>query len=444
MDDEMRKNEDPSAEQEPTAAEPMAASADPADVPAAQVSAPVEPDWRFGEAFPKSALKKKRSGYGSFFAIFGAVLGVCVLLLIGVICLGDGSFQIIRNLRTERVVYVREDDGTSGLLTPNEAAHKVKASAVSITIRTETATGIGSGIVYTADGYILTNHHVIEGAKAIQVLLPDGTAYDATVVGSDPRGDVAVLKIAATGLTPAELGSSADLLVGDAVVAIGTPANLNYAGSATFGTVSATARLVPITNTATGAVEKKMTLIQTDTSVNPGNSGGPLADMYGRVVGMVVMKISSFEGVGFALPMDGVRSIVDEIIRSGSFKGTHPIAEGRSLLGVTGHGGQQGVWYSDVADAATGAMDASEVEKPGYHLMRENGVYVMEVSGTNAAGKLQKGDIIMKVDGQNVYATTDLIDIVNRRYAGESVTLTVSRGSLVLTVEVVLTEEALA
>lgn len=402
-------------------------------------------DWRFG-AEPAPAEKKRKGGHGGFFAIFGSVFGVCVLLLIGVLCLGDGSFQIIRNLKTERVVYVREDDGTSGLLTPHEAADKIGASTVSITVRTETGSGVGSGFIYTADGYVLTNRHVIDGATAVQVVLPDGTAYDAQVIGSDAIGDVAVLKISATGLTPAEIGSSADLLVGDDVVAVGTPANLNYAGTATFGSVSATARLVPITNSTTGAVEKKMTLIQTDTSVNPGNSGGPLADMYGKVVGMVVMKITvhggvSFEGIGFALPIDGVKTIADEIIKSGSFKGVNPIAEGRSLLGVTGHGGQKGLWYSDIADAETGAMDVSETEKAGYHLMRESGVYVMEINGNNASGKLQRGDIIMKVDGQNVYATTDLIDIVNRRYAGENVTLTVLRGEEQITVEITLYEE---
>lgn len=421
-----------------------------AEAPARQASAPVSPsvDWRFGEGAKDAAPKKRKNGYGGFFAMFGAVVGVCMLLLIGVICLGDGSFQIIRNLKTERVVYVREDDGSSGLLTPNEAAQKISASTVTILIRTETAEGNGSGIIYTEDGYILTNHHAVRDAVSLQVMLQDGQCYDATVVGSDAKGDLAVLKIEATGLTPAEFGSSADLLVGDAVLAVGTPVGPEYAGTVTFGSVSATGRLVPIFNSTTGALERKMTLIQTDATVNPGNSGGPLADMYGRVVGVVVMRISqyggnTYEGIGMALPIDGVKVVADEIIRTGSFQGAHPYVEGRSLLGLTGHGGEKGVWYSDAADPETGTMAASEVEKEGYHLMRERGVYVLGVNGVNAAGKLQKGDIVMKVNGQNVYITNDLIDIANRYHVGESVTLTISRGDQVLTVTIVLAEEPL-
>ena len=148
MDDNMRMNDGQElptdqvatpAEQaiDPTdqVATPADQAIDPADqvvTPAEQAAAADEMDWRFGATAPVESPVKKR-GVGGFFAIFGAVFGVCVLLLIGVICLGDGSFQIIRNLRTERVIYVREDDGTSGLLTPNEAAHKVAASTVTIT-----------------------------------------------------------------------------------------------------------------------------------------------------------------------------------------------------------------------------------------------------------------------------------------------------------------------
>jgi S1-C subfamily serine protease len=273
MEDDVRINAEQSvepAEQTVEPAEQVDGSAEQAAEPAEQAAEPAEqtaepagqavpsPDWRFGEGGePPAPTKRKRSGNGGFFAVFGAVFGVCLLLLIGVICLGDGSFQIVRNLKTERVVYVREDDGSSGLLTPNEAADRIAASTVSITVRTADGSGIGSGFVYTADGYILTNHHVIADATSVQVLLPDGMAYDATVVGSDKAGDVAVLKIEATGLIPVQTGSSDDLLVGDELVAVGTPANLNYAGTATFGTVSATARLVPILNTDTGAVEMK-------------------------------------------------------------------------------------------------------------------------------------------------------------------------------------------
>ena len=460
MDENMRTNDgqelpadqvaepvDQAAEPNDQAAEPVDQTAeanDQADVPAEQTDAPVAMDWRFGASAKAAEPPAKRKGIGGFFAVFGAVFGICVLLLIGVICLGDGSFQIIRKVQTERVVYVREDDGTSGLLTPNEAAQKVAASTVTIVVKTETASGNGSGFIYTADGYVITNHHVIKDATVVQVMLADGMTYDATVVGSNEDGDVAVLKIEATGLVPAQIGSSADLLVGDAVLAVGTPRSLAYAGTATFGTVSATDRLMPLVD-ENGNIEKKLTLIQTDVSINPGNSGGPLADMYGKVVGMVVRKVTvydgvPYEGIGLALPIDGVKIIADEIIRTGSFTGDNPIAEGRSLLGLTGHGGVQGMWYADEANAA-GVMEASETEKPGYHYMPVSGVYVMAVGGTNAAGKLYKGDIVTKLNGQNVYVTADLIEMVNRYHAGETVQLTVLRGGEQIIVEIVLLEE---
>jgi serine protease Do len=425
-------------------AEPQVMSSEP------QVMPPQPLAWGFGDqsaVLPIEPKKeKKRTGQIAFFAIFGAIFGICVLLLFLTLWLGDGGFEIIRNIRSERVIYVREDDGTSGLLTPNEAAQKVGASTVTVLVTTEAGSGNGSGFVYSADGYIITNHHVIEGATSVQVVLSTGVAYDATVKGYNEEADVAVLKIEAEGLVPAELGSSADLLVGDDVLAVGTPAKLDYAGTTTFGKVSATNRLVALTDTA-GTVVKKMTLIQTDTSVNPGNSGGPLADMYGKVVGVVVMKVSTYggttyDGIGFALPIDGVKLIVNDIIKKGSFNGINPIAEGRSLLGVTGHGGTKGMWYSDEANAMTGAMDASETEKDGYHLMKEDGVYVTAVNGGDAVGKMQVGDIVIKINGFQVRTVYDLIGEANRHYAGESVTLTVLRGDEIIEVSVRLYEDS--
>ncbi|MBQ9098446.1 MAG: trypsin-like peptidase domain-containing protein [Clostridia bacterium] len=395
-------------------------------------------DWQFG-AEPSDA--KKRPGKGAFFAIFGAVFGVCLLLLAVTLWLGDEGFQIIRNIYNERVIYVRQDDGTSGLLTPNEAADKVKKSTVTIVVTTANSTGHGSGFVYTADGYIITNHHVIESAVSVQVVLPDGRTVDATVRGSNAAADVAVLKVEADGLVPAELGKSMDLLVGDDVVAVGTPAKLDYAGTSTFGKVSATNRLIPLTDT-TGTVAKKMTLIQTDTSVNPGNSGGPLADMYGRVVGVVVMKVTSYDDIGFALPIDGVKIIADAIIQKGSFDGVNPIAEGRSLLGLTGHGGEAGKWYSDIPDPITGAMISSDTALEGYHHMACAGIYVTEVNGGNAVGKMQAGDIICKANGLNMRDVTDLIEEVNRHHVGESVILTVWRNGETIEVSIVLYEQS--
>ena len=419
------------AEQPVALAEPVSASEPPRD-------------WAFGDTVAAAPTPEKTRGI-PFFVMFLIAFGLCMLLFLAVLLFGDGKFEIIRNVMRERIIYVREDDGTSGLLTPNEAADRVRQSTVSIAVTTETGSGIGSGFVYSADGYIITHYHVIEDAKTVQVILPDGTAVDGVVKGYNVDADVAVVKINVTGLVPATLGVSADLLVGDDVVAIGTPAKLDYAGTATFGKVSATRRLLSITD-ASGSVTKKMTVIQTDTQVNPGNSGGPLADMYGNVIGVVVMKIieqndTVFEGMGFALPIDGVKEIADAIIATGSFTGKNPIVEGRSLLGVTGHGGKQGLWYADATNP-DGTVPYSETEKAGYHYMWESGIYVMGVNGTNAIGKVKEGDIITAVNGLHVSDTRALIAAVNRYYAGERVTLTVYRGTQFVDVEILLYEEA--
>ena len=416
----------------------------PSDAPTACEQAPPENPWSFGEA-PVPKAEGKRATVG-FFGLFGCAFAVCMVLLALVLLLGDGRYEIVRDIIQERIIYVRQDDGTSGLLTPNEAADKAKKYTVSVIITTETGTGIGSGFVYSADGYICTNYHVIEDAQTVQVILSDGIAYDATVKGYNEAADVAVLRINAPNLTVAPLGSSAELLVGDAVVAVGTPGKLDYAGTATFGTVSATRRLISV-GSGNGSIAKKMTMIQTDTQVNPGNSGGPLVDMYGNVVGVVVMKLTdmngvTFEGIGFALPIDGVKQIADAIIATGSFTGKNPIAEGRSLLGVTGHGGLKGVWYAD--EVVTGStVPSSETELPGYHYMWDNGVYVSDLNGANAVGRMQVGDIITHVNGLRISTTTDLISAVNRCHAGETVAVTVLRGGTQVIVEVPLAEEPL-
>lgn len=400
-------------------------------------------EWRFGEGAVEEK-SKKGSGQKQFFILFGVVFGICLLLLILTMFLGNGGIQLVRNITKERIVYVRNDDGSSGLLTPQEAADKIKRSTVTVSVTTAAGSGIGSGFVYSADGYICTNNHVVQDAVSVQVILPDGKAVDALVKGYDEAADIAVLKIEAEGLVPVEFGSSEDLLVGDEVVAVGTPAKLDYAGTATFGTVSATNRLVIMSDSSTGSVSKKMTLIQTDTSVNPGNSGGPLADMYGKVVGVVVMKVSTYggsdyEGIGFALPIDGVRQIADAIISKGAFSGRNPYVEGRSLLGLTGHGGVEGRWY--YVDSSSGAVTESKTEQSGYHQMIASGIYVMEINGANAQGKVSVGDVITQVNGLNVTSTTELIGAVNRYYAGETVTLTVRRGAETLYVEIMLYEE---
>ena len=252
---------------------------------------------------------------------------------------------------------------------------------------------------------------------------------DATVVGTNEAADIAVLKINKTGLTPVKIGSSAATLVGESVVAVGTPAKLDYASTATFGKISATNRIVSITNDAGTAVTKRMRVLQTDTSVNPGNSGGPLANMYGEVVGIVVMKVSYFggtvfDGIGFAIPIDGARIIIDAIIANGAFTGENPVATGRTLMGVTGRGLVGGYWYSSLTAES---IESSETEVEGYVYMPFDGVCVTVAESANVKGKILAGDMITKINGQNMYTINDVIEIVNLHEAGEVLTLTVMR-----------------
>jgi S1-C subfamily serine protease len=172
-----------------------------------------------------------------------------------------------------------------------------------------TTDGVGSGIVLSADGLILTNAHVVSGADSLTVTLLDGTQAPATVVSTDSAADLAVIRATATGLTPATLGDSASLKVGQAVVAIGTPLG-EFAESATAGILSGTGRTITVTGDGPGRSETLTGLLQTDAAINPGNSGGPLIDTSGRVVGIVTAGSTSAQGVGFAIPIDAARALI--------------------------------------------------------------------------------------------------------------------------------------
>ncbi len=271
----------------------------------------------------------------------------------------------------------------------------------------------GSGFIYTSDGYILTNYHVIESASSIKVTLYDGTSYDAQLIGYDESNDVAVLKIDATGLTPVTVGDSDNLNVGDSVVAIGNPlGELTF--SLTSGAVSALDREVTLSSNVT------MKLIQTDCAINSGNSGGALFNLYGEVIGITNAKYSgssssgaSIDNIGFAIPINTVRSIVDSIIEKGYIAKPYI-----------------GVMVSDVSDEAinygtpAGAAVASVTE-----------------GGPAEKAGLQANDIITAVDGEAISGKSDLSSIISEHEAGDKLTLTVYRQGQTLTVTVEIGEQ---
>lgn len=285
-------------------------------------------------------------------------------------------------------------------------------------------TATGTGIIMSEDGYVITNAHCIydnesqyKAGKAISVSVVMGdeneTEYEAQVVGYDIQTDLAVLKIDATGLTPAEFGNSDDLQVGEMVVAIGNPLGFELFGTTTCGIVSALNRNVTIE-------DREMTLIQTDAAINSGNSGGPLLNGYGQVIGINSAKMSnnyssaSVEGLGFAIPISSAKDIINDLIGSG-------YVTGRPQLGISG---------ADVTEA-----DAQRFNIP-------QGVYVLNVAEDSAAAAagLRQGDIITEIEGQTITSMDELNEIKNQHNAGETISLKVYRSGEFYETELTLQE----
>ncbi len=302
------------------------------------------------------------------------------------------------------------DGGTStyadGGLSTEEIAEKVGASVVGIEIYDNDypleAVSSGSGIIMTEDGYIITNSHVVSGADGIVVILSDETEYAARVIGIDSKTDLAVIKVEAQDLPAAEFGDSDALKVGERIVAIGNPTGMNLAGSTTQGIVSGLQRSITLTNEETNTAIT-MEVIQVDAAINPGNSGGALINKYGQVVGINSAKVSStqVEGIGFAIPINTAKPIVDDLIQYGYVKG-------RVLLGIT----YQAI--SDVVGQMYGYIPGLTVRS------------VDETMDAYAKG-LRAGDVITKMDGIDVRDSDTVNEIMATKQPGDTITLTVIR-----------------
>ena len=275
--------------------------------------------------------------------------------------------------------------------------------------------GAGSGVIISDDGYILTCAHVIEDASNITVTIGD-TDYTATVIGSDTTSDIAVIKIDATGLTPAAVGNSDNLVVGEEVIAVGNPLG-ELGGTVTNGIISALNRSVSIQS---GGAVVDMSLIQTNASVSPGNSGGVLFNMAGELVGIVNAKSadSEAEGLGFAIPINDAIAVAQDLLEKG-------YVSGRPYLGIT---------YVAVTDAST----AQQLGVSAY------GIYIVEVidgSPADQAG-LEPGDRVISIDNTEIAAQEDLGTIVQSHAAGDTISITVARGGQMVTLNVTLGEQS--
>ena len=278
-----------------------------------------------------------------------------------------------------------------------------------------TATSLGSGIILSKDGYILTNYHVVEDGQRF-VVVANATEYEGHIVGTDPSSDLAVLKVDATDLTPIEIGSSSDLVVGEWVMAVGSPFGLEQ--SVSTGIISAVSRSTAMASTNSTTVYTNM--IQTDAAINPGNSGGALVDADGKLIGvntLIASESGSSSGVGFAIPVDYAMDIAQQII-----EGKTP---SHAQLGIT-------------------MVTLSDQIAQRYNLSISSGVYINSVvdgSGAAEAG-LQSGDIITKIDGQAVTDSSEVMIDVRSHKIGDKIQITYVRDGKEQTTEVTLGSDA--
>ena len=325
----------------------------------------------------------------------------------------------------------QEEEGRR-LLTLPELFSEVEKSVVQITVQKGNARGVGSGFVYDKQGHIVTNYHVVEGARKVTVTFLDGTSYRASIVGSDPYTDLAIVKVDvddSSKLVPLPLADSSRLRVGEQVAAIGNPFGLS--GSMTTGIVSQLGRML---ETANGFSIPDV--IQTDAAINPGNSGGPLLNMYGEVIGVntaIASRTGEFSGIGFAIPSDTVKKIVPVIIADGKYR--HP------WLGVSG---------SDITPEIAEALGLREARgflvvdvvanSPAAKAGIKGGSNARMISIDNRTVKLG-GDIIVGVDDIQVRKISDILVYLQReKSVNDTVTLHVIRDGKELSIDVVLGE----
>ena len=297
-------------------------------------------------------------------------------------------------------------DGMAG----EDIYKKVNPSVVSVISTTAEGTGSGSGVIMSKDGYIITNNHVVDGAQSVSVQLSDGTSLDAKIIGTDEQTDLAVIKVTpTTELTAAEFGDSDELEPGEYAYAIGSPGGVQFANTITGGRISAINRDLTVN-------DRVMTLIQTDASINNGNSGGALINKYGQVVGITSAKLSgnafgsaTVEGMGFAIPINTAKDIVDELIQNG-------YVSGRPSIGITGQN----------VESADGKVSGVQV-------------YSIDSRAKAASEGLQVGDVITAVDGTPTPDMDKVNELKQDKKAGDKLTLSVYRISTGKTLNITIT-----
>ncbi|MBP1765450.1 MAG: hypothetical protein H6Q65_2508 [Firmicutes bacterium] len=365
-------------------------------------------------------MVKKFAAY-FFIAVFGAVVGGGLVLGLGDRFLVKPAPQMIAtvpNLQQPPAAQGPVSDARNTAIV--RAAQAVGPSVIGIANKAYSRDlfsrkvlveqGVGSGVIFDSNGYIVTNFHVVDGAQELTVSFADGRTMPGKVVGMDSATDLAVVKVDATGLPAAVFGDSDALLVGEPAIAIGNPLGLEFRGSVTTGVISALNRSLEIG-------ERKFKLIQTDAAINPGNSGGALVNADGYVVGINSAKIAvaGVEGIGFSIPINIARPILQAIIEKGHVA--------RSFLGV-------------------GVLDKGLAANYGYDWNIDKGIYVAQVSATGPASKagLRVGDIILSVAGTATNSVADLRAVLDGQAIGSRVDVEILRNGNSRTVSVLLEE----
>lgn len=376
-------------------------------------------------------MKEKDNKKGLSVAI---IVGIIVLLLVAI---GDivVNYVPLKEIFSKNVKYVTEKEVTVTDTGIRDAVSKLYNASVIVEVGStkDKLSGWGSGFVYKKDskyGYIFTNHHVVEGAKYIKIVLADESEVEGELVGSDEYADVAVVKIPADKvISVAEIGKSKDVLVGDTIFAIGTPVSLEYSFTVTRGILSGKNRMVEMTSSSKGSSIFQtsgdswyMNLLQIDASINSGNSGGPLANSNGQVIGITNSKLSSstmsgtsIENIGFAIPIEDALAVAEYLESNG--KVTRPV------LGVT---------MTSVEGAEYNGISISN--------KITSGAVVTDVSSGSTAddAKLKKGDVITKLDDYNIKDYKYLKYYLYRYRVGDKVKITYIRDGKEKTVEVTL------
>lgn len=357
--------------------------------------------------------KKKMSKGKKVVMFFGSIAAVAVIAFssIGVYSVFFESDDSDTTPVTQSQTVQQASTGKGDTLSVAAINEKVSPSVVGIAGESSAGSSSGTGIIIKENGYIMTNAHVVNGMSNLVVTLSDGTEKSAELVGLDSYTDLAVIKIDGSGYTAAELGDSDQLVVGEEVVAIGNPLGQDFAGSVTNGIISALDRTVEIEG-------QTMNYIQTNAAINSGNSGGPLVNMYGQVIGINSAKISSTvaEGMGFAIPINDAVPVINELIENG-------YVTGRPSIGIS-------------------CTDIDETAAAFYRV--PTGAYVAAIAENSGAANsdLRVGDIITAINGTEVTSTSALNNVKNQLEPGDTVELSVYRMATgeTLTVNVELTE----